>query len=174
MADLSIIRTNGQLLALQNLPGLSRIIQLVSLGELQSAPDMYQRLHTLVRIRQWTCEKLVVLEGLSWLARSLQRLRGLLQDLQPAANPNAALQGPNSILHEIARIKYQACQLRRAKSEIKFRVGGLASQCGKLGTLLFDESNQVLSGTMTIADFQARIPVHFVEINNLLLSGMQF
>ena len=133
-------------------------------------------LHTnsLVRARLWTCEKLIVLERLSGLALSVQRLRGDLEGLQPAVNPHVALQGPNSVLHMLARIKYQAGQLRRAKTEIRFRAGVLATQVGNLGTLLYGLSEQVLSGCMTIVDFQACIPEHFVDIDNLLHAGMQF
>lgn len=173
MAD-TIINTNAQLLALQNLPGLNRVIKLVTLGDLASAPNMYQHLHSLVRARLWICEKLTVLEGFSWLALAVQHLRDDLKGLQPAMNPHAALQGPNSVLHTFAQIKYQAGQLKRAKTEIRFRAGVLATQVGTLGTLLKGQSDQVLLGSMTIAEFQALIPEHLVQIDNLLHAGMQF
>lgn len=174
MAQISIIRTNAQLLELQNLPGLIRSIRLVMLGNLASAPAMYQHLHPLVRARLWTCQKLKVLEGFSWLAGWLERLRGVLEDLQPANNPNAALQGPQSVLHAIARIKYEARQLNRAKTEIGYRAGELAAQVENLSTVLYDLSDQVQSGGITVAQFQARIPACLVMINHLLLAGMQF
>ncbi|KAM3392663.1 hypothetical protein ACQJBY_013683 [Aegilops geniculata] len=169
-----IIDTNAQLLALQNLPGLSKVIKLVTLGDLASAPNMYQHLHSLLRARLWTCKKLTVLEGFSWLALAVQHLRDDLEGLRPAMNPHAALQGPNSVLHTFARIKYQVGQLKRAKTEIRFRAGELATQVGNLGRHLKDQSDQVLLGSMTIAEFQARIPEYLVQIDNLLRAGMQF
>lgn len=174
MAQHVIIRTNGQLLALQKLPGPSRVIKLVTLGDLASAPNMYQHLHSLVRAGPWICEKLTVLEGFSCLAFAVQHLRDDLEGLQPAINPNAALQGPDSVLHTIVWIKYRAGQLRRAKTEIRFRVGVLATQVRDLGTILQGHSDGVLSGSMTLAQFQASIPEHLIQINNLLHAGMQF
>ncbi|XP_044367396.1 uncharacterized protein [Triticum aestivum] len=104
---------------------------------------MYQHLHSLVGARMWTCEKLTVLEGFSWLALFVQHLCDDLEGLQPAMNPHAALQGPKSVLHTFVRIKYQAGQLRRAKTEIRFRAGGLATKVGNLGTHLKGQSDQM-------------------------------
>ncbi|XP_044329334.1 protein disulfide isomerase-like 1-4 [Aegilops tauschii subsp. strangulata] len=104
---------------------------------------MYQHLHSLVRARLWICEKLTVLEGFSWLALAVQHLRDDLEGLLPAMNPHAALQGPNSVLHTFSRIKYQAGQLKRAKTEIRFRAGVLATQVGTLDTLLKGQSDQM-------------------------------
>lgn len=172
-AQVLVIRTNAHLIALENVFGLS-MVDLETLDALRSAPEMYQRLHTLVRLRNWTCVKLPILEGLSVLARSIESIRLLLPTLLPAAMPNPVLHGNGSILPTIALIKYQGGEITRAKNVLKFRAGGLARQARKLGALLYNELDRVLDGRMPMGEFQARIPVYLIEINNLLNSRMDF
>jgi hypothetical protein len=159
---------------LQNQLAVVHDITLVTLGELESAPAMYEELHRLVRTRQWTCGQLEVLEGFSWLAGWLERLRGVLQGLLPANNAHAVLHGPASVLPEITRIKREAAQLARARKEINYKVGGLATQVFNLSRVLSGLSEALLLGGMTLAQFQIRIPACVVEIDQLLLAAMQF
>lgn len=176
--DTSIVNTNGELQALHLLPfilGHPRDIILLSLGELSTAPDMFQQLHFLTTARQWSCPQLEVLRGYSWLAGWLVRLRDdVLEPLLPAHIPNPVLHGQQSLVPVITRIMHEAIQLSHAKKDIGFRPKPLGLQLNSLSDVIFDLAGKVLVGGMTVAQFQMHIPRLIASINQLLLARMAF
>ncbi|KAM3316967.1 hypothetical protein ACQJBY_034875 [Aegilops geniculata] len=167
------VDTNDDLRALANIVG-PIVVRLKTLDSLRTAPEMYQTLHRLVRAANWTCPKLTILEGFSFLARKVESIRALLPPLLPAVMPNPVLEGAGSILYRISQIKREGDEVRHAQKVIKFRKGGLERQADKVGELLYEESGRILDGSMPLVEFQARIPIYLAEIDHLLNSRMDF
>jgi hypothetical protein len=168
-----MIDTNAELEALAHLNHPVLSINLRSLGNLGSAPALYQTFLDIYRPRMWVCPKIKVFQGFCCMAVSLQTLRAVLQML--VVHPNVALNGPHSLVPTFVWIGQVAGELLRSKSTVKYRPGTLHTQATGLGGVLTGLVDHVLMNRNPVQEFKdAIVPELLPRIDSTLNAVMLF